>query len=222
MRIFLDTANVEQIRRGVATGCVSGVTTNPTIIAREGKPFEHCIGEIAAIDARLTILAEAMGPDANHLISEARSIAALAPDIVVKLPMTPDGLAAARYLESAGIRTAVTLIFSPTQAIAASCAGAAFIAPFVGRLDDTGTDGVELVRAIHDTFAAQGVTTRIVAASIRTPKAVGDLFAAGANVVTMPFGVFESMLVHPLTEAGLAKFTEDWQRVSTSIHPAEH
>lgn len=219
MRIFLDTANAEQIRRGVATGCVSGATTNPTIIAREGKPFERCMADIVAVDPNLTILVEAIGPGIESLVAEARTLAKLARGIVVKLPMTAEGLAAVRLLSDTGIRTTVTLVFSLTQAIAAACAGATFVAPFVGRLDDIGADGVELVRSIRQTYSIQKVTTGIIAASIRASRAVGELFAAGADVVTMPYGVFESMLAHPLTEAGLRKFAEDWRTVTRASDP---
>ena len=213
MQIFLDTANTVEIEKGVASGCVHGVTTNPTIISREKKPLRECIADITAIDPDLTVLIEAVSADAPALVAEAAGLAALARNAVIKLPMTPNGLAAARVLSKEGIRTTVTLVFSLNQAIAASCAGANFVAPFVGRLDDINVDGIGLVRSIKQTFCAQQVDTKIIAASIRTPQSVGDLFAVGCDVVTMPYAVMEKMLLHPLTEAGLKKFDEDWKKV---------
>jgi transaldolase len=216
LEIFLDTAHVADIAQGVATGCIRGVTTNPTIISREGKPLRQCVTDIAAIDRELTILVEAVSASADALVEEAHRLSGLAPKIVVKLPMTPHGLAAARRLSQTGIRTTVTLVFSLTQAVAASCAGAEFIAPFVGRLDDMNVSGLDLVRSIKGTFHAQGVATKIIAASIRSCQTVAELFAAGCDVVTMPCAIFKKMLEHPLTEAGLMQFEKDWKTVPGS------
>ena len=213
MRIFLDTANVEQIEWALAAGCLSGVTTNPTIIAREQKSLSQCISDIVAIDPSLTLLIEAVSAQAQDLAAEARELTRLAPNAVIKLPMTYEGLAAIRILSPDGIRTAVTLVFSLNQAVAASCAGADYVAPFVGRLDDINADGVEVVRSIKEAFHAHGVSTQVIAASVRTPQRVGELFAAGADVVTMPASILRVMLKHPLTDAGLARFAEDWSKV---------
>ncbi len=217
MEIYLDTAHVADIQSGVSTGCIRGVTTNPTIISREGRPLRQCITEIAAIDPELAILVEAVSSSRDALVEEAHRLAGLAPRIVVKLPMAPHGLAAARVLSKSGIRTTVTLVFSLTQAIAASCAGAELIAPFVGRLDDANMSGLELVRSIKGTFRAQGVDTKIIAASVRSCQAVAELFAAGCDVVTMPYAIFKRMLEHPLTEAGLIQFEKDWKTVPGSL-----
>ncbi|MHB0913165.1 MAG: fructose-6-phosphate aldolase [Armatimonadota bacterium] len=213
MKIYLDTANVEEIKKGVALGCVSGVTTNPSIIAREKKSFAECIADIAAIDPELTILVEAVSETRDELVAEAKELVKAAKNIVIKLPMTATGLAACKVLSSEGIRVTMTLIFSLNQAVLASNAGAEFVAPFVGRLDDINSDGLALVQSIKETFDIQGIETKTIAASIRTPQSVADLFAAGCDVVTMPGSVLQSMLKHPLTDAGLAKFAEDWAKV---------
>jgi len=214
MQIFLDTANVEEIKEGVATGVVRGVTTNPTIISRENKPFDQCIRDILAIDPTLTVLVEVLAANTEGMIEEARTFARTYGDtIVVKIPMTAPGLAAVNVLSQEKVPTAVTLVFSLNQAIAASCAGADYAAAFVGRLDDINADGVGLIRSIRRTFDAQRAATKILAASLRTPQAVSELFAAGCDVVTMPGKILSAMFNHPLTEAGLQKFHEDWQRV---------
>jgi transaldolase len=213
MKIFLDTANVEEIKRGASTGCVYGVTTNPTIISRENKPLKQCIMDISTIDPGLVILIEAISAESVKMIEEARELVKLAPNVVIKLPMTSEGLSATKILSKEGISIAVTLVFSLNQAIAASCAGADYVAPFVGRLDDMNSDGLGLVQSIKHTFKTQGVNTKVIAASIRTPQSVSQLFAAGCDIVTMPGNILESMLKHPLTEAGLRKFEEDWGKV---------
>jgi transaldolase len=213
MQLFLDTANVAEIRQAVAAGIVRGVTTNPSIIAREKKPFETCLREILAVDPTLTVLAEVLADDTEGMIAEARDLARLCDRIVVKIPMTGPGLAAVRVLAREKIRTTVTLVFSANQAIAASCAGADYVAPFVGRLDDIDAGGIDLVRQIKNIFVRQDTSTQIIAASIRTPQSVADLFAAGCDIVTMPGKILLAMLDHPLTAAGLKKFREDWQTV---------
>ncbi len=213
MNVFLDTANAEEIAKGVATGCVRGVTTNPTIISRENKSLEECIADIVAIDPELTVLIEAVSPGRDALVAEAMELAKLAENAVIKLPMNIDGLAAANVLSSENVRTTITLVFSLNQAIVASCAGANFVAPFVGRLDDINADGLALVRSMKQVFRDHAVETKIIAASLRTPQSVAELFAAGADVVTMPGTILEKMLHHPLTEAGLRKFDDDWKKV---------
>ena len=217
MKIYLDTANTDDIRKGVALGCVSGVTTNPSIIAREKKSFARCISDIATIDPGFTILVEAVSEGKEEMIAEAEKLAKSADHVVIKLPMTGAGLAACKVLSSAGIRVTMTLVFSLNQAILASNAGASFVAPFVGRLDDVNADGLGLVRSIRNTFAVHQVDTGIIAASLRTPQAVAELFAAGCDIVTMPYAVLEQMLSHPLTDAGLKRFAEDWKKVPTGV-----
>lgn len=218
MKIYLDTANIEEIKRGAATGCVSGVTTNPSIISREGKSLKQCITDIAAIDQSLTILIEAVSDNRSEMVVEARELVKqLAQNVVIKLPMTTEGLATVKILSQEGIRTTVTLVFSLNQAIAASAAGADFVAPFVGRLDDINANGLGLVESIKKTFKEHDVKTQVIAASLRTPQSVSELFAAGCDIVTMPGNILESMLKHPLTEAGLKKFAEDWKKVPQGL-----
>jgi transaldolase len=214
MQLFIDTANVEDIARAVASGFIDGVTTNPSIISRENKSLLDCVREIRNISPELTILLEVTSRTPDDMEEEARHLTKIGgPHAVVKLPATSSGLAAVRRLRRHQIRTTVTLVFSVNQAIAASCAGADFVAPFVGRLDDIDCDGVALVRSISEVFRAQDASTKIIAASVRSPQLVSDLFRAGTDIVTMPFGVIAQMLNHPLTSQGLAKFEEDWAKV---------
>jgi transaldolase len=173
--------------------------------------------DIAAIDPGLTILVEAVSEGRDELIAEARELAESTNNIVIKLPMTSTGLAACKVLSSEGIRVTMTLVFSLNQAVLASNAGASFVAPFVGRLDDINADGLGLVRSIRNTFAVHRVDTGIIAASLRTPQAVAELFAAGCDIVTMPYTVLEQMVGHPLTDAGLKRFAEDWKRVPAGV-----
>jgi len=205
MKIYLDTANTEEIKKGMAFGCISGITTNPSIISHENKSLTQCIYDIVAIDPNLTILVEAVSED---LIQEAKDLTSLAQNIVVKLPMTSNGLAACKILSSEGIRVTLTLVFSLNQAILASIVGAEFVAPFVGRLDDINSNGLELVKSIKNTFTTQNVDTKIIAASIRTPQPIADLFACGCDIVTMPYKMLELMPKHPLTDTGLNIFAE--------------
>lgn len=213
MDIYLDTANVDEIRAGLATGVVRGVTTNPSLIAREKKPFAACLAELLNLDPELTVLAEVVADDSDGMVREARQWSALSTNLVIKIPMTPAGLAAVKVLAQEGIRTTVTLVFSLNQAIAASCAGANFVAPFVGRLDDIDAGGVDLIRSLRHTFDLHKADTRILAASVRSPQSVAELFAAGCDIVTMPGKILHAMLGHPLTDLGLKKFMEDWRTV---------
>ena len=213
MQIFLDTANADEIKKGVATGIATGVTTNPSIIARENKPFDKCVEDILAIDPNLTILIEVIAEDTNGMAEEARKLAKISKNVVIKIPMTEPGLAAVKVLSQEGIKTTVTLVFSVNQAIVAACAGADYVAPFVGRLDDINSDGVGLVAEIKSLFEAQGVSTEVLAASIRTPQSVTDLFAVGCDIITMPGKILDAMFNHPLTDSGLKKFMEDWKKV---------
>jgi len=213
MKIFLDTANTEEISKGIATGIVTGVTTNPTIISRENKTFSKCIKDILSIDPALTILVEVIATKTNGMIEEAQRFGKISKNVVVKIPMTEQGLAAVKVLSRQGIKTTVTLVFSVNQAITAACAGTNYVAPFVGRLDDINADGVGLVKRIKTVFETQCVSTKVLAASIRTPQSVTELFSVGCDIVTMPGKILHAMIKHPLTEAGLKKFEEDWKKV---------
>ncbi len=214
MQLFLDSANIDDVRRAVNTGFVDGVTTNPTIISRENRPLAECVGEILNVGPGLTILLEVVSKTSDEMVEEAKGLADLAgANGVIKLPCNAEGLSAVRRLRQLGIRTTVTLIFSVNQAIAAACAGADFVAPFVGRLDDIDSDGVGLVEAIREVYTVQAVETKIIAASIRSPLSVSELFAVGADVITLPFAVIAKLLDHPLTASGLARFDADWAKV---------
>lgn len=214
MQLFLDSANVDDVAQAVATGFVDGITTNPSIISREKRSLADCVREIRQIGPELTILLEVVSKRAAEMEAEARTLVEIGgPNSVIKLPATSEGLAAVHHLQRAHIRTTVTLVFSVNQAIAAACAGADFVAPFVGRLDDIDSDGTGLVAAISEVFETQAVKTQIIAASLRSPHAVSELFRAGADIVTAPLVVVKQMLVHPLTAQGLAKFDEDWTKV---------
>lgn len=210
MRLFLDSTDVEQIRRGVSWGVIDGVTTNPTLVAKSGKDFIELLHEIVeAVDGPIS--AEVIATDFENMVRQGRELAAIHDNIVVKLPMTEAGLQATRVLASENIRVNVTLIFSANQALLASLAGAAYVSPFVGRLDDVGEDGIGLVSSIVDLFRNHQVDTQVLAASIRHPRHVTEAALVGADVATVPFNVLEQMLHHPLTSIGLEKFLLDWQ-----------
>ncbi len=214
MQLFIDTANVDEIAKAVRTGFIDGVTTNPSIISRENRSLPDSVQEIRRIGPALTILLEVVSKSPDEMEKEAQRLVEFGgPNVVVKVPATSSGIAVVRRLRERKIRTTVTLVFSVNQAIASACAGADFIAPFVGRLDDIDADGVALVRSIKEIFRAQDVPTQIIAASVRSPQTVSELFRAGADIVTLPFNVVSQMLNHPLTTQGLAKFEEDWSKV---------
>ncbi|OQA06912.1 MAG: Transaldolase [Firmicutes bacterium ADurb.Bin373] len=212
MRIFIDTANVEEIRQANALGVISGVTTNPSLIAREGRSFTEVVREIASI-VNGPVSAEAVSPEAAGMILEARELAAIHPNIVVKIPMTAEGLKATCQLKEEGIRTNVTLIFSANQALLAARAGATYVSPFLGRLDDVSQDGMELLADIVDIFERHQIETEIIAASIRHPVHVTCAARLGAHISTVPYKVIRQMIQHPLTDAGIKKFLEDWEDV---------
>ncbi|MBE3587365.1 MAG: fructose-6-phosphate aldolase [Thermoanaerobacteraceae bacterium] len=209
MQLFLDTANVEEIEKACALGVISGVTTNPSLIAREGRDFVQVVREITAI-VDGPISAEAVSTRAEDMISEARTLAAIHPNIVVKIPMTAEGLKAVRALAARGIKTNVTLVFSANQALLAALAGATYVSPFVGRLDDIGHDGMALVGDIMDIYRNYNFQTRVIAASIRHPLHVIMAARAGAHIATIPYKVLMQMLQHPLTDLGMEKFLADW------------
>ena len=214
MRFFIDTANVDDIRKANDMGVICGVTTNPSLIAKEGKKFEDVIAEIASIvDGPISGEVKATTTDAEGMIREGREIAKLHPNMVVKIPMTTEGLKAVKVLAAEGIRTNVTLIFTANQALLAARAGAAYVSPFLGRLDDISVRGVELVEEIAEIFAVAGIETEIIAASVRNLMHITDCALAGADIATVPYKVLEQMTHHPLTDAGIRKFQEDYRAV---------
>ena len=214
MRFFIDTAKVEDIRKANDMGVICGVTTNPSLIAKEGRVFEEVIAEIASIvDGPISGEGKATTTDAEGMIREGRDIAKIHPNMVVKIPMTAEGLKACKVLSAEGIKVNVTLIFTSNQALLAARAGAAFVSPFLGRLDDISQRGVDLIREISDIFAVTDLDTEIIAASVRNPVHVTDCALAGADIATVPYGVIEQMVKHPLTDAGIARFQEDYKAV---------
>ena len=212
MKLYIDTANVDEIRDAYEMGILSGVTTNPTLVAKEGRDFVQTLKEIADIvDAPIS--AEVVSTTAQEMVAEAEPLAALSKNIVIKIPMTAQGLKAVKQLTKKKIRTNVTLIFSANQALLAARAGASYVSPFIGRLDDIGYDGLQLVRTIADMFALHEIETEIIAASIRHPVHVTEAALAGAHIATVPYKVLRQMIHHPLTEQGIERFLADWQKV---------
>ena len=212
MKIFLDTASLKDLRAGVELGVVDGVTTNPTYIAKEGRPIHEQIRAICDI-VDGDISAEVVAVKAPEMITEGRSLAKIHPNVVVKCPLIPEGIKATKVLSSEGIRVNVTLCFTPVQALLAAKAGAYIISPFVGRLDDIALDGMELVRDIVTVYRNYGYPTQVLAASMRGPLHILEAARAGAHIATMPFKVLESLFLHPLTDKGLAQFLADYQKV---------
>ncbi len=212
MQLFLDTANVDEIREAAALGVISGVTTNPSLIAREGRDFQQVVREITEI-VDGPISAEVISTEAGAMVAEAEELARIHPNVVIKIPMLPEGLKAVSRLESRGIRTNVTLVFSANQALLAALAGASYVSPFVGRLDDAGHEGMEVVADTVEIFTLHGLQTKVIAASIRHPLHVVAAARAGAHVATVPYKTLMQMTRHPLTEVGLKKFMDDWARL---------
>jgi len=214
MKFFIDTANVEDIRKANDMGVICGVTTNPSLIAKEGRDFNEVIKEITTIvDGPISGEVKATTVDAEGMIAEGREIAKIHPNMVVKIPMTVEGLKATKVLSSEGIPVNVTLIFSANQAILAANAGAAYVSPFLGRLDDINTPGIDLIRNISEIFDIYGYDTEIIAASVRNPIHVTDCALAGADIATVPYKVIEQMTKHPLTDQGIVKFQADYKAV---------
>ena len=216
MKIFLDTANVSEIKEGLAIGVVDGVTTNPSLIAKEKRPFRPLVEEICSIvpgDVSLEVVAT----DFEGMVKEGEELAQIAPNAVVKCPLTKDGLKAVKYLSGKGIKLNQTLCFSAPQALLSAKAGATYISPFLGRLDDIGAVGMDLIRDICQIYRNYGFKTQVLAASIRNPIHVIDAAKAGAHVATMPFNVLLQLLKHPLTDIGLQKFLDDWAKAGTKI-----
>ena len=214
MRFFIDTANVEEIRKANDMGVICGVTTNPSLIAKEGRDFNEVIKEITSIvDGPISGEVKATTTDAEGMIAEGREIAKIHPNMVVKIPMTAEGLKAVKVLSAEGVKTNVTLIFTANQALLAARAGASYVSPFLGRLDDISVVGAELVEEIVEMFAVSGIETQVIAASIRNPIHVTECARAGADIATVPYKVIEQMTHHPLTDAGIEKFQADYKKV---------
>ena len=210
MKIFIDTANIDEIKDAARLGVLSGVTTNPSLIAKEGRKFEDVIKEITEI-VDGPISAEVISPNAEGMIKEAKELSAIHPNIVIKVPICKEGLIAVAQLKKLGIRTNVTLIFSADQALLAARAGAAYVSPFIGRLDDISSDGAALIEEIADIFAIHDIPTEIIAASIRGPQDTVRAARAGAHIATIPHKVIMQMIQHPLTDKGIEKFNADWK-----------
>lgn len=213
MKLYVDTANIEDIRKANEMGVICGVTTNPSLIAREGKDTSEVVKEIASlVDGPISGEVKATTVDAAGMIAEGREIAAIHPNMVVKIPMTAEGLKAVKVLTAENIKTNVTLVFTAAQALLAASAGATYVSPFLGRLDDISMPGIDLVSEIAEIFRVQNIKTEIIAASIRNPIHVIDCARAGADIATIPYSVIEQMIRHPLTDQGIAKFQKDYKQ----------
>lgn len=214
MKFFIDTANVDEIRKANDMGIICGVTTNPSLIAKEGRDFKEVIKEITSIvDGPISGEVKATTTEAKDIIKEAREIAKIHKNMVVKIPMTAEGLKAVHILSKEGIKTNVTLIFSATQALFAAKAGATYVSPFLGRLDDIATPGIELINTISEIFSMQNIETEIICASIRNPIHIVDCAKAGADIATVPYKIIEQSIKHPLTDIGIEKFKKDYNAV---------
>ncbi len=212
MKFFLDTANLDEIRQGMSLGVLDGVTTNPTLVAKEKKPFREHILEICEVVKPGVVNAEVVSTDTEGMLCEGREFASWATNIVVKVPMTPEGVRALNVLTREGIRINVTLVFSPTQALIVAKAGAYFVSPFLGRLDDIAQDGLALLGEILQIYRNYNFSTQVLAASLRHPMHVVEAAKLGAHIGTMPFKVFEQLFKHPLTDRGLEGFLKDWEK----------
>lgn len=211
MKLFIDTANVEEIRKAHALGVVAGVTTNPSLIAKEGRDFFETVQEIVSIVGDVPISAEVVSLKAEEMVEQGKKLAKISPNIVIKLPMTLDGLQATSVFRSLGIATNVTLIFSSTQALLAARAGATYVSPFIGRLDDINQVGMNLIKEISQIFQVHNIKSEIISASVRHSAHVIEAALAGSHIATVPYKVIESMSKHPLTDAGIEKFLADWE-----------
>ncbi len=212
MKLFVDTANVDEIRKANDMGVICGVTTNPSLIAKEGRDFKEVVKEITQI-VDGPISAEVISLNSEGMVEEAIELAKIHPNIVIKIPMCEEGLKAVKVLSARGIRTNVTLIFSAGQALLAARAGASYVSPFVGRLDDIGMEGVNLIEEVSEIFNIHGIETEIIAASIRNPIHVTSCRKAGADIATVPYKILVQMTKHPLTDAGIERFLKDWETV---------
>jgi len=213
MKFFIDTANIDEIREANALGVLSGVTTNPSLVAKEGVSFHDRLKEITQeVDG--SVSAEVIAEDVEGMLEEAKDLVAIAPNITIKVPMTLEGLKAVKKLSEKGVKTNVTLIFSANQALLAARAGATYVSPFLGRLDDIGQDGMDLIKQISEIFDVHGLETEIIAASVRHPIHVTDAAINGAHIATIPLKVLKQLVKHPLTDAGIEKFLADWKKQS--------
>ena len=212
MKFFLDTADVNEIREAASWGVVDGVTTNPSLVAKTGRPMREVIREICSI-VNGPISAEVLSLEANKMVEEAKELADIHPNVAVKIPLTVDGLKAVHVLAQLGIKTNVTLVFSAPQALLAAKAGATFVSPFIGRLDDIGHEGMDLVREVVEIFDVAGLNTEVIVASIRHPRHVVEAALTGAHIATVPHKVLQQMVKHPLTDIGIERFLADYQKV---------
>ncbi|HEX16546.1 MAG TPA: fructose-6-phosphate aldolase [Deltaproteobacteria bacterium] len=212
MKFFLDTANLEEIKRGIEMGLVDGVTTNPTLVSKEGREFWDLVTEICRL-VEGPVSLEVTSLDADGMVREAKELAKIGDNVVVKIPMTQEGMKAVKRLEAEGIRTNVTLVFSPVQALIAAKAGASYVSPFVGRLDDISAGGMELVEQIVSIYANYDIFTEVIVASVRHPMHVLEAALIGADIATIPFKVMEQLFKHPLTDVGIERFLKDWEKV---------
>jgi len=212
MKIFIDTANIKEIKEAAKLGLIDGVTTNPTLIAKENRPARELLKEICALVSG-PVSAETISLDAESMVSEAGELAKIAKNIVVKVPLTKDGLAAVRILSRENIKTNVTLCFSPSQALLVAKAGADYVSPFIGRLDDISQVGMDLIRDIKTIYSNYGFKTQIIVASVRNPLHIADAALIGADIATVPFAVIEQLIKHPLTDIGIQRFLEDYKKI---------
>lgn len=212
MRLFIDTANVEHIREVHGWGVLAGVTTNPTLVCKENRNYTDCIREITSF-VRGPVSAEAVSMEASGMVAEARELSGIAENINVKIPMCAEGLKAISELSAEGIKTNCTLVFSPNQAMLAAAAGATFVSPFIGRIDDIGNDGLRVLEEIVEIYEYYGIETQVISASLRNPQHVVGSALAGANIATIPYDVFKAMVRHPLTDIGIERFLADWQKI---------
>lgn len=214
MKIFIDTANVEEIKKAYELGVLSGITTNPSLIAKEGRDFFETIREIVDIVGDLPISAEVVSMQADEMVEQGKKLAELGPNIVVKVPMCEEGLKATNRLTKLGIKTNVTLIFSSPQALLAARAGATYVSPFIGRLDDINQVGMNLIKEICEIFSVHGIESEIISASIRHPAHVIEAATLGAHIATVPYKVIQQMTKHPLTDIGIDRFLADWEQAN--------
>ena len=212
MKFFIDTANIDDIRAANELGILSGVTTNPSLVAKEGVSFHDRLREITSVVTEGSVSAEVIAEDAEGMIEEGKELAAIAPNITVKVPMTLEGLKAVKALSDLNITTNVTLIFNANQALLAARAGATYVSPFLGRLDDIGQEGMQLVATVAEIFEVHDIKTEIIAASIRHPLHVTDAALNGAHIATIPYNVLASLVHHPLTDKGIEQFLADWEK----------
>jgi len=212
MKLFLDTGSIEEIRQGVETGLVDGVTTNPSLVSKEGRPHKDLLKEICQLVPG-PVNAEPTAQDAAGMLAEARELREIAPNIVIKIPMLPEGLKAVKKLSEEGVKTNVTLIFQPTQALLAAKVGATYVSPFIGRLDDISEIGMDVIRMIRQIYDNYGFDTQILTASVRHPVHVLEAALAGSDVATVPFKVFQQLVKHPLTDIGNERFLADWAKL---------